>query len=150
MRITCHRARKKYKTKATAIAELQAEVRDVFLQRQKERDEAVADLKKYRGYLSPREKHYKTYKNPTLVTVKIPMEEAADPLRAIESKYSDRSFGMGRVGELFSYLDLLTRANLCVAELVSERDAAAFEALRWKQYKEAEEKERMRRLNERR
>ena len=127
---------RRFMTKQRAVEKLQKRFRDEFLTIQDQRDDALRELEKERGFLYPNEKNWGRYENPRLKLVDESKCDADNPLRILEQAYEKRDFGLGPVQKGYKFHELRCHANDCIEEIKAQRDAAKLEAIQWRQYKE--------------
>lgn len=130
---------RRFMTKQRAVEKLQKQFRKEFLEVQEQRDDALKELKKERGFLYPNEKEWKRYENPRLKLSEESQFDANAAIRILERSYEKRDLGLGPVQRGYRFSELQTHATSCINEMKKQRDAAKLEAIQWKLYREGRE-----------
>lgn len=127
---------RRFITKQQAVEKLQKSFREEFIIVQDQRDDALKELEKERGFLYPNEKEWKRYENPRLKLSEKSQYDATTAMRILERSYEKRDLGLGPVQRRYRYSELQMHATSCINEMKRQRDAAKLEAIQWKLYRE--------------
>lgn len=130
---------RRFMTKQRAVEKLQKQFRKEFLEVQEQRDDALKELKKERGFLYPNEKEWKRYENPRLKLSEESQFDANAAIRILERSYEKRDLGLGPIQRGYRFSELQRHATSCINEIKKQRDAAKLEAVQWKLYREGRE-----------
>lgn len=127
---------RRFITKQQAVEKLQKSFREEFITVQDQRDDALKELEKERGFLYPNEKEWKRYENPRLKLSEKSQYDATTAMRILERSYEKRNLGLGPVQRGYRFSELQMHAASCINEMKKQRDAAKLEAVQWKLYRE--------------
>ena len=130
---------RRFMTKERGVGKLHKQVGKESLEVQEQRDDALQELKKARGFLYPNEKEWKRYENPRLKLSEKSQYDANTAMRILERSYEKRDLGLGPVQRGYRFSELQTHATSCINEIKKQRDAAKLEAIQWKLYREGRE-----------
>lgn len=127
---------RRFMTKQQAVEKLQKSFREEFLTVQDQRDDALQELKKARGFLYPNEMEWRRYENPRLKLSEKSQYDTNTAMRILERSYEKRDLGLGPIQRGYRFSELQRHATSCIDEMKKQRDAAKLEAIQWKLYKE--------------